>query len=413
MELGPILRAIMRKKVGVVLLVAEIAVTMAIVLNCLNLVIDNRARMTIPSGLDEENILAVTLRSYGEAFEDDEFFDQVQQQDLALIRSQPGVIAATAIRPWPLQGGGSSTQRKVVGASNETLVRTPLYSVDEHFIDALGLELAAGRPFDESDMPVPAEDGTQPATPPPTNVIVTRALADALFPDGDALGKQITSASDEARNTIVGVVDYMHTPYDDGASGMEYRIIFFPGRPGGASGSGYLVRTEPSAFAGLFTDLESRLATVNAERIITTRSLMEIKMQGQFQNRFIVWVLTAIVTLLLSVTALGIFGMTSFAVTQRTRQIGTRRALGARKSQIVRLFLVENTVIALLGLGAGLVLAFGLNMLMVNAADNISRLSLGLVLLGMLIVWGIGALATLIPALRAARIPPVVATQSV
>jgi putative ABC transport system permease protein len=413
MELGPILRAMIKKKVGVVLLVVEIAVTMAVVLNCVNLVVDNRRRMMIPSGLDEENIIVLSLQSYGEAFGEDEFLDQIRRRDLELIRSQPGVIDATPMSPLPLQGGGSSTQRKIVGAVNDSLVRTPIYRVDEHFLETLGLDLVAGRTFTEADIPIPPEDDEAPAAPPPINVIVTRDLAETLFPDGDALGSVITSASEEAHNTIVGIVDYMHTPYDSGASGMEYRILFFPGRPGGAGGMSYLVRTENAAFADLFTDLEERLATVNSERIVTTRSLMEIKMGGQFINRFTVRILTAIAVLLLSVTALGIYGMTSFTVTERTHQIGTRRALGARKIHIVRFFLVENAIVTLLGIGCGLVLAFALNAMIVGSATNASRLPLGLVLFGVAVVWGIGAVATLLPAIRGARIPPVIAARSV
>ena len=412
MELGPIFRALVKKKVGAILLVAEIAVTMAVVLNCINLVVDNRRRMMIPSGLDEENIMVLSIQSYGDAFEEDGFLDQVRRRDLELIRSQPGVIDAVPMSPLPLQGGGSSTQRKVVGAINDALVRTPVYTVDEHFLETLGLELAEGRAFTPDDIPVPPGDGQQPATPPPVNVIVTKNLADTLFPEGDALGKLITSADDQARNTIVGIVDYMHTPYDNGSSGMEYRIVFFPGRPGRAGGISYLVRTEPAAYAELFTGLEERLSTVNADRIIRTRSLMEIKMGGQFVNSFTVRILTAIAVLLLSVTALGVYAMTSFTVTERTHQIGMRRALGARKIHIVRFFLVENAIITLLGIGIGLVLAFALNAAIVSAS-NASRLPVGLVLLGMLIVWGVGTVATLLPALRGARISPVIAARSV
>ena len=413
MEIGPIFRALIQKKFGVVLLVAEIAVTLAVVLNCINLVVDNRKRLMIPSGLDEENIIVLSIQSYGEDFEEDEFGDQVRQQDLDLVRAQPGVIDAAPISPLPLQGGGSSTQRKTVGAVNDTLVRTPIYRVDEHFLETLDLELVEGRAFTKIDILPRPDPDAPPAGSPPINVIVTRALGEALFPDGDALGKVITSANDEAHNTIVGIVDYMHTPYDNGASGMEYRILFFPGRPGSAGGMSYLVRAEPTAFTDLFTDLEERLATVNAERIIRTRSLMEIKAGGQFMNRFTVRILGAIGVLLLAVTALGVYGMTSFTVTERTRQIGTRRALGARKVHIVRFFMIENAIITLLSIGVGLVLAYALNAAIVSSASNATRLPIGLVLLGIAIVWGIGAVATLLPALRAASISPVIATRSV
>jgi putative ABC transport system permease protein len=413
MEIGPIFRAMIQKKFGVILLVVEIAVTMAVVLNCINLVIDNRNRLIIPSGLDEENLIVLSIQSYGKGFEEDEFGDQIRQQDLALIRAQPGVIDATPIGPLPLQGGGSSTQRKIVGAVNDTLVRTPIYVVDEHFLETLDLELIEGRAFTRADIPRRLDDDEQPATPLPLNIIITKNLGDVLYPDGDALGKVITSANDQAHNTIVGIIDYMHTPYDDGSSGMEYRIMFFPGRPGSASGMRYLVRAEPSAFTDLFTDLEARLATVNADRIINTRSLMEIKLGGQFVNRFIVRILSAIGVLLLTVTALGVYGMTSFTVTERTHQIGTRRALGARKIHIVRFFMVENAIITLLGIGIGLVLAFALNAAIVSTVSNTSRLPFSLVLFGVVIIWGIGAVATFFPALRGASIPPVIAARSV
>jgi putative ABC transport system permease protein len=413
MEIGPIFRSLIQKKFGVLLLVAEIAVTLAVVLNCINLVVDNRKRLMISSGVDEENILVLSIQSYGDDFDEDEFGDQIRQQDLDLIRAQPGVIDATPISPLPLQGGGSSTQRKIVGAVNDTLVRTPIYRVDEHFLATLDLELHEGRAFTKADILPRPDPDAPPAGTPPINVIVTKALGDALFPDGDALGKVITSANDQAHNTIVGIVDYMHTPYDDGASGMEYRILFFAGRPGSAGGMSYLVRSEPQAFTDLFTDLEERLATVNGERIIRTRSLMEIKAGGQFMNRFTVRILGAIGVLLLSVTALGVYGMTSFSVTERTRQIGTRRALGARKVHIVRFFMIENAIITLLSIGVGLILAFVLNAAIVSSASNATRLPPGLVFLGIGIVWGIGAVATLLPALRAASIPPVIATRSV
>ena len=90
MEIGPIFRALIQKKFGVLLLVAEIAVTLAVVLNCINLVVDNRKRLMIPSGVDEENIIVLSIQSYGDAFEEDEFGDQIRQQDLDLVPSPAG-----------------------------------------------------------------------------------------------------------------------------------------------------------------------------------------------------------------------------------------------------------------------------------------------------------------------------------
>ena len=186
MEIGPIFRALIQKKVGVILLVTEIAVTLAVVLNCINLVIDNRKRLMIPSGLDEENIIVLSIQSYGDDFEEDEFSDQIRQRDLELIRAQPGVIDAAPISPLPLQGGGSSTQRKIVGAVNDTLVRTPVYRVDEHFLATLDLELHEGRAFTKADiLPRPDPDAPPaPETGPTVPEVEASDVAGRLDSDG-------------------------------------------------------------------------------------------------------------------------------------------------------------------------------------------------------------------------------------
>ena len=147
MELGPILRSMTRNKTGVGLLVFEIAITMAIVLNAAMLIMDNKARLEIPTGLAEQQIAQVSYTSYSEQAGDVFYFNQLVDRDLEAIRALPGVKAASAIAPTPLQGGGSSTQRKPVGADPTRLVRCPRYSVDPHFLETLGLDLVAGRNF--------------------------------------------------------------------------------------------------------------------------------------------------------------------------------------------------------------------------------------------------------------------------
>jgi putative ABC transport system permease protein len=418
MEIGPCLRSMRKNKLAVGLLACEIAFAVAVIVNCLGIVAKNRARMTIPTGLDERNMLAISVQSYGEAYDDERFLRQRIEGDLALIRAQPGVIDATVMNPWPLRGGGSSTQMKPVGAPDEALVRCPQYRVDDHFLAALGLELGEGRAFVPADIPplvdpdAPPESTGPDAPTPPDNVIVTRALADALYPDG-ALGKQITGAGGSATgSTIVGIVEYMHTPYDQGASGMEYRILFYPRLPGSRNQTGYMVRAEPAAYDALFVDLEERLQAAAGERSVSTQAVMELKRNGQFLEVVVVRILSVIIGLLLFVTALGMFGMTSFAVTKRTRQIGTRRALGATRPAIVRLFLIENGLILLLGATLGLLLAFGINLATVSLGDAIPRMSPGPVLVALLLIVAVGTVATLLPAARAARIPPAIASRA-
>ena len=115
---------------------------------------------------------------------------------------------------------------------------------------------------------------------------------------------------------------------------------------------------------------------------------------------------------LLLVTALGIIGLASFWVQQRRRQIGIRRALGATRGDILRYFQTENFLIVTGGIVLGMALAFGLNLMLMKLYE-LPRLPLYYLPIGALVLWGLGQLAVLAPALRAAAVPPVVATRSV
>jgi len=123
------------------------------------------------------------------------------------------------------------------------------------------------------------------------------------------------------------------------------------------------------------------------------------------------WMLVGVCVLLLVVTAVGIVGLTSFWVAQRRRQIGIRRAIGATRGDILRYFQTENFLIASLGIVLGMALAYGLNRLLM-AHYELARLPGYYLPVGALVLWVLGQLAVLGPALRAARVPPVVATRS-
>jgi len=350
---------------------------MTIVLNCLNMILEQRARIATPTGLDEQHIFALRASPWGRDFDDDEFKAQVIERDIATLRALPGVIDACPISPFPLQGGGSSFQLKPMGAPPTALVRSPVYRADEHFIDTLGLELVAGRAFTAAD--VPKERGPQIM-----NMIVTKDLADALYPDGDALGKTVDTGSQEYPDVIVGIVRHMHTPYGGGP--MEDRITFYPGNAGLYGVMQYLVRTEPAAFDRVFGQAEEALLAVNKERVLTLQTLLEIKGGGYLQNRFVAGVLIVVMALLLLVATMGIFGMASFSVAQRTKQIGTRRALGGTRADIVRYFLVEISVIAVVGIALGLVGAYALNVVLVSTMEG-RPLPATLAAAGVLLLW--------------------------
>ncbi|MCP4901275.1 MAG: FtsX-like permease family protein [bacterium] len=401
--MGPMLRALLRNPVRPGLLVVEIAVTLAIVINCLSVLVDQRAELTQPTGIDEANIIAVTMLPWDSEYEDDTFRNSLVNRDMDRLRSLTGVVDASAFRPFPLQGGGSSMQVKTLGAPDEAKIRTPVYRADEHALDTLGLELVAGRNFAPDD--VPMEPG-----PRILNVIVTQAVADALYPDGNALGQSIDTGSEEWPDVIVGIVRRMHTPYGGGP--MEDQIVIYPATTRSGSYMTYLVRAEPGQRDGLIPVIEEALLSEDERRVINIRTLMEYKAQGNTLTSLLAGVLGTIIFLLLFVTSLGLFGMTSFSVTQRTREVGVRRALGATRGNMMRQFLFESFLITAVGTGLGLAGAVGLNMMLVGTMEA-KVLAPGFAIFGVAILWLVGLVATIAPAYRASCLAPALATRTV
>jgi putative ABC transport system permease protein len=403
MEIGPILRAMSRNRIKVGLLVVEIAVTTAVVLNCLAMIQEQRARIGRPSGIDEANLMTAQIRPFGQAFADEGARREIVRRDLETLRAMPEVADASIMGPIPLQGGGSSGMFKALGGKDSDKVRAPIYNADEHVLSTLGLELVEGRALTETDQPL--KNGPQIL-----NALVTRDFAEAVFPGQSPIGKMIDSGNPEYPDVIVGVVARMVTPYGGGP--MESRIVIYPSGPPGGAFISYVVRAKPGQLDQALGRVDDVLLGLQNERLVDLTTMASVKGGGYALNAFVMRILAVIAGLLLAVTALGIFGTTSFSVTQRTKQIGTRRALGASQGEILRYFLIENSLVSTIGIGLGLIGAFALNVLLVTQFAG-SKLGPGLTLAGVLLLWLVGVAATVVPARRASRLSPALATRSV
>jgi len=143
-----------------------------------------------------------------------------------------------------------------------------------------------------------------------------------------------------------------------------------------------------------------------------SRTVPELRADYFRQARIMVGMLAGVIVALLLVTALGIVGLASFWVQQRRKQIGIRRAIGATRGDILHYFQAENFLIVTAGIAVGMVLTFALNMVLMKFYE-VPRLPLYYLPVGALVLWGLGQLAVLAPAMHAASVPPVVATRSV
>jgi putative ABC transport system permease protein len=403
MEIRPIFSALMRSKVSMILIGVQVAMTLAIVCNALFIIGQRLDHMNRPSGMNEADTFYFGSSGFGQGFD----ARATTREDLALIRQLPGVADATSANSVPMSDGGWSTGINLKPKQKTSTADTTIYIVDEHALDTFGVKLIAGRNFKPEEVAdVVFGDQLQPAS-----IIVTKALADKLFPDGDALGKSIYMGEDPPTSMIVGIVERTQQPWMN--SDSVENSTFVPAYMPYGNSSRYLVRAEPGRRDEVMKLTEQKLAESNTSRIIgKVRTMEETRQEAYSSDRAMAIILGAVIIALLTVTALGIVGMASFWVAQRTRQIGTRRALGASRSDILRYFQTENFIITTFGLIVGAVLAYAFSLWMMQAYQS-PKLPWYYVPIGFLCLWTLGQLAVLGPALRASRVPPAVATRSV
>ncbi len=400
MPIGPILRAMKHNRTRFALIILEIAITLAIVTNCVNMILAERAKMQQKSGFDDQNLLFVIATPFAPEFEEQTYVEKVAHADLRALQAIPGVKAAAATQLLPWQGGGSSGTWKTEGYPEK--FQAQIYGTTRGIFDVLGTHVVQGRGFTEHDTPTDPNTSTKVT-------IISRALAKKVFGDANPIGRVITNGEGDTPRTVIGVIDEFYNPY---AWNIGEYVLFTPGRSFSSSGSSYLVRVEPGTMKSVVSQLEPRLVAVNGGRIFRTLTIAEVK-DGFFSGgMLVIRAMTAIIVVLVFVTALGILGITSLAVSERTKQIGTRRALGATKGDILKHFLAENWIVTTIGLILGVIATYALNYALVaNLTDQ--KMPWYLVGVGMVLLWLNGLVATVPPALRASRVAPAIATRSV
>jgi putative ABC transport system permease protein len=243
-------------------------------------------------------------------------------------------------------------------------------------------------------------------------VIVTRHLGKKLFPDGSALGKTIYNGVGPTAKPfrVVGVVDTLMTSAGQ-TSDNAFNSFILPIR-NLRNDAHYAVRAEPAQRSRVMADAEKALTALRHDRVmVNLNSMPEMRERRYRHERSGATLLLAVTIGLVLVTASGIVGVASLSVTQRRKQIGVRRALGARRRDILRYFLVENVLITTAGVTVGLGLAIGLNQYLVSKVE-LARLPIEYLVGGILALWMLGLTAVFGPAWRASSVPPAVATRA-
>jgi putative ABC transport system permease protein len=416
MTIHPMIAALRKHKAGVVLIALQIALTLAIVCNAVFIIGQRIERVNRPTGLKEQDLFLVTQQWVGAPTGDDpasiQKLDSLLREDLATLRALPDVASVSPVNSLPLLN--SSWNGSVALKPGADLLggnaRTTYYFGDENFARTLGVHLVAGRDFNAGDVTNKGFRNTSE----PSVIVVSKALADKLFPKSDAVGKVIYLDGSTTPSTIVGVVARIQSPSTGSWAGaFVWNAVIEPVRLN-ANFARYAVRAKPGRLRAAMGEAAPALYKADPMRVLdddSVKSFADIRAEAYRADVGMAALMSVICLILLAVTAAGIVGLTSFWVGQRHKQIGVRRALGARKADILHYFQMENLLIAGAGAVIGVLLALGLNLLLMKHYE-MDRLPVLYVLAGVAVVLLLGQCAVFAPARRASNVPPVAATRA-
>ena len=351
-------------------------------------------------GFKTQNLLTMSViapvSKYTDATPQINFNDQLTQR----VKSLSGVVNAGTVNILPLNGGNTTRfyvegdPQPPPGQEIEANIRT----VNDTYFQTIGVPLLAGRMFDQSDL----ANGQ-------SVIVIGKSLADRVFPGRDPVGKQIKYAAVQAPPVlIIGVVgDVKITGLDEALK----PVIYYPFRQNSSMFQTLVVRTDvdPNVLANA---VRSEVRNLEADAaIFNVRSMdrMIADTPASFMRRFPALLISIFAGVALLLASIGIYGVVSYSVSQQTHYIGVRMALGARPVDIVRMVLKQGLVLAIAGVGVGVVAALGLMRLLSTLLFNVSThdLSIFATVTGALFL--VALLACYLPARRATKVDPLVA----
>lgn len=402
MEIGPILRALTRNKLGVILIALQIAFTMTVMVNAVFIIIERSKAMARPSGLDEPNTFYLSSTGFGEQFNS----EVTEQDDLQLLRNTPGIIDVAPTNAIPVSGSGSSDGLRLDNDPTLPAIPAAVYFTDDHALNTMDLALIAGENFTDSDV-LYKRQGEGRDYP---KAVVSLALAEALFPEEGPAAVGRTFYNGVYPVQISGIVETLQTPWPTASfteQAMLVPVNFI------SSTSTYLIRTEPGERDRLMVESEEILASSNPNRIIRNlKSMDETREESYRLDSAMATILFTVIVTLIFITSMGIVGLAVFGINRRRKQIGTRRALGATQVEILRHFMIENFFISSVGVSLGAVFTIGFSIMLSSLFES-PTMDWYYTPVGMVILIAIGQVAVLGPSARAAQIQPAIATRSI
>jgi len=387
--LGPIVRALARRQAAVALLVLEVGFGFAVSVQAFVMGQWFSDRASRPTGIDA-NVLVVTTDLYAGDPDSRAFVADLRRRDLVALRAIPGAAVAVATLAIPQT---RTLQPQALRADTRWALGWMIVG-QPGTRDVLGVDLVAGRDLTDDDQKC---------------VVITGDLADALY-GGNAVGKSLYFRGRVQPYTVVGVAGHMR-----GASSFAAKsdnVVFASDELPLGRELTYLVRAEPGRVDDVRERVVGALTQAFPERVVSQSTIVDMRRALDASARGGIAIFNFMVVLAVMVTLLGALAMSSFLVSERTKQIGIRRALGATKTDVARFFLVENWLVTTFGLLLGLPLTFILNFIVRREQPDLT-VDWQSIAVGMAMFWAAGLLAAFVPALRATAIPPSAASKTV
>jgi putative ABC transport system permease protein len=354
--------------------------------------------LRVDPGFNPENLLTLEYRLPRNKYQQSEAQWNFHRQVVERIREVPGAQSASLIRGLPFSGNGGGTgvilpDREIPPRGQEPIVR--FNTAMPNYFDTMGIPLIRGRLFNDQD---------QLNTP--RVFLINQTMARRFWPDQDPIGKQIKTDADGPTGAVIGVVgDAKHYFLGEDAQPQMYDA--FSQSPGIFATVVVRSTVDPMSLA---EPVRQAVWKVDGDQPMwKVRTLESLIDRSVANNRFLMALMGVFAALALALTIIGLYGVMSYAVSQRTQEIGVRMALGAGARNIHRMVLRQGMTLVVIGVAIGLAAAWLLTRLMANQLFGVSAtdpLTFGSIPLVLTIV---ALLACWIPARRATKVDPIIA----
>jgi putative ABC transport system permease protein len=390
-----------RQRLRSVLLISEVALAIVLVIASGLMVRSILRVLEVKLGLNPDHVLALDVYLSGEKYAKSAARNAFYQQSLTRIRQVPGVKSAGAVMCTPFAGDCWTSVYIVEGRpvpAQADLPSSLFNTAEPGYFQTMQIPLLAGRYFTEAD--------TDSSTP---VAIVNESMARKWWPNESALGKRIKQGFPQDESAFYQIVGVVGDVKEEGPDLPQQTEVFLAVAQRTDASLTFVVRTGPDPMS-MARNVVSEIHTLDADQAVEDAQPLNDYLGGSLAWRKSVAVLLSIFGLLaLGLAAIGIYGVMSYTVSQRSHEIGIRMALGARPKQILGLVVGQGLRMSLVGVGIGVLVALASVQLVrsllfgITPRDPFTFVGVGL------LVMGVAALGSIVPARRAAKVDPLVA----